>query len=62
VLETLRLDGKTAIVTGAGRSLGKTMTRALAQAGAEVVCAALPWANRGNRAGQMVLVRGLGEW
>jgi NAD(P)-dependent dehydrogenase (short-subunit alcohol dehydrogenase family) len=40
VLETLRLDGKTAVVTGAGRGLGKAMAKALAQAGAEVVCAA----------------------
>jgi NAD(P)-dependent dehydrogenase (short-subunit alcohol dehydrogenase family) len=40
VLERLRLDGKTAIVTGAGRGLGKAMAKALAQAGAELVCAA----------------------
>jgi NAD(P)-dependent dehydrogenase (short-subunit alcohol dehydrogenase family) len=40
VLETLCLDGKTAVVTGAGRGLGKAMAKALAQAGAEVVCAA----------------------
>jgi 2-deoxy-D-gluconate 3-dehydrogenase len=40
VLETLRLDGKSAVVTGAGRGLGKAMAKALAQAGAAVVCAA----------------------
>ena len=40
VLETLCLDGKIAIVTGAGRGLGKAMAKALAQAGAELVCAA----------------------
>ena len=40
VLEALRLDGKTAVVTGAGRGLGKAMAQALAQAGAELVCAA----------------------
>ena len=40
MLETLRLDGKTAVVTGAGRGLGQAMAKALAQAGAEVVCAA----------------------
>ena len=40
MLETLCLDGKTAIVTGAGRGLGKAMAKALAQAGAELVCAA----------------------
>lgn len=40
MLETLRLDGKTAVVTGAGRGLGKAMAKAMAQAGAELVCAA----------------------
>lgn len=40
MLETLRLDGKAAVVTGAGRGLGKAMAKALAQAGAAVVCAA----------------------
>jgi NAD(P)-dependent dehydrogenase (short-subunit alcohol dehydrogenase family) len=40
VLETLRLDGKTAVVTGAGRGLGKAMAKALAHVGAELVCAA----------------------
>jgi NAD(P)-dependent dehydrogenase (short-subunit alcohol dehydrogenase family) len=40
VLETLRLDGKAAVVTGAGRGLGKAMAKALAQAGADLVCAA----------------------
>ena len=39
MLETLRLDGKTAVVTCAGRGLGKAMAKALAQAGAELVCA-----------------------
>lgn len=40
MLETLRLDDKSVIITGAGRGLGKAMARALAQAGAKVVCAA----------------------
>jgi len=40
VLESLELQGKAAIVTGAGRGLGKAMAKSLAQAGAEVVCAA----------------------
>jgi NAD(P)-dependent dehydrogenase (short-subunit alcohol dehydrogenase family) len=40
VLETLRLDGNSAVVTGSGRGLGKAMAKALAQAGAAVVCAA----------------------
>ncbi len=40
VLERFRLDGKVAIVTGAGRGLGRHMALALARAGADVVCAA----------------------
>ena len=40
MLEKLRLDGRAAVVTGAGRGLGKAMALALAQAGARVVCAA----------------------
>lgn len=35
--ESLRLDGQTALVTGAGRGIGATIARYLAEAGAEVV-------------------------
>lgn len=40
VLERFRLEGKAAVVTGAGRGLGQQMALALAEAGADVVCAA----------------------
>jgi NAD(P)-dependent dehydrogenase (short-subunit alcohol dehydrogenase family) len=40
VLDKLRLDGKTAVVTGAGRGLGRAMALALAEAGADIVATA----------------------
>lgn len=40
VLDKLRLDGKVAVVTGAGTGLGKGMALALADAGADIVAAA----------------------
>jgi len=39
VLETFRLDGKVALVTGGGKGLGKAMAMALAEAGADVALA-----------------------
>lgn len=40
ILDRFRLDGKVAIVTGAGRGIGAGCARALAEAGADVVLAA----------------------
>jgi NAD(P)-dependent dehydrogenase (short-subunit alcohol dehydrogenase family) len=40
VLDSFRLDGKVALVTGGSRGLGRTMATALAQAGAEVAITA----------------------
>ncbi len=40
VLDKLRLDGKMAIVTGAGRGLGRAMALALAGAGADIAATA----------------------
>ena len=37
VLESFRLDGKTALVTGCKRGIGKAMALALAEAGADIV-------------------------
>lgn len=40
ILERFRLDGKVAVVTGAGRGLGAASALALAEAGADIVIAA----------------------
>jgi len=40
ILDKFSLERKVAIVTGAGRGLGKAMSLALAEAGADVVCTA----------------------
>ena len=40
ILDRFRLDGKVAIVTGAGRGLGQVMSLALAEAGAHIVAVA----------------------
>jgi NAD(P)-dependent dehydrogenase (short-subunit alcohol dehydrogenase family) len=50
---SLRLDGRRALVTGAGRGIGMAAAAALAQAGAQVVLAARTATEIGSVAGQI---------
>lgn len=58
IFDKLRLDGRTAIVTGAGRGLGRAMALALAGAGADIVATARTQAQIDETA---ELVRGTGR-
>lgn len=58
ILDAFRLDGRTAIVTGAGKGIGKAIAKAFAECGASVVCVARSEADISAVAGDIELAGG----
>src|SRR4051812_15912166 len=58
ILDNFRLDGKSALVTGASSGLGQAIAIALAEAGADVACHAR---TAGQADGTMQSINGLGR-
>ncbi|MFC5624788.1 SDR family NAD(P)-dependent oxidoreductase [Algoriphagus winogradskyi] len=58
VLDTFRLDGKTALVTGCKRGIGKAMAIGLAEAGANIIGVSATLEENGSAVEQAVLATG----
>ncbi len=59
-LESFRLDGKTALVTGARRGIGKAMALALAEAGADIIAVSATLEESGSQVENEVRALGRG--
>ncbi|MBL4907379.1 MAG: SDR family oxidoreductase [Sneathiella sp.] len=58
MLDKFRLDGKTALVTGSSRGIGKAMAVALAEAGADIICVSSSLEEHGSAVEKAVLAAG----
>ncbi|MEM7117893.1 MAG: SDR family oxidoreductase [Chloroflexota bacterium] len=58
VLDSFRLDGKTALVTGCKRGIGKAMAIGLAEAGADIVGVSASLESEGSEVGREVVANG----
>jgi 2-deoxy-D-gluconate 3-dehydrogenase len=58
ILDRFRLDGKTALVTGARRGIGKALAIGLAEAGADIVATSASMEAEGGEIGQAVTALG----
>ena len=62
VLDKFNLSGKTALVTGARRGIGKAMAVALAEAGADIVATSAALESEGSAVAKEVAARGRQCW
>ena len=62
ILEKFKLHGKTALVTGARRGIGKAMAVALAEAGADIVATSASMEAQDSAVAKEVLARGRKFW
>jgi len=62
ILERFKLDGKTALVTGARRGIGLAMAEALAEAGADIIGTSATLEASGSALQQAIEVRGRRFW
>src|SRR6476660_6036481 len=58
ILDSFRLDGKTALVTGCKRGIGKAMSLALAEAGADIIGVSASLELEGSKVAQEVKALG----
>ena len=58
ILDQFKLDGQTALVTGCRRGIGKAMTIALAEAGADIIGVSATLETEGSEVEQAVTARG----
>jgi 2-dehydro-3-deoxy-D-gluconate 5-dehydrogenase len=62
ILDKFKLNGKTALVTGARRGIGKAMAVALAEAGADIVATSAELEAEGSEVAREVAARGRLVW
>ena len=62
ILDKFKLSGKTALVTGARRGIGKAMAIALAEAGADIVATSAGMESEGSDVEREIAARGRRSW